>query len=69
MVFTLVTMQDHKEFSSFTKLNFHTYKTMECFMRYHSEMMVRRFEPTLLIKIIETILLGLMTENENKGSC
>jgi len=32
-------------------------------------MMIRRFEPTLIIKMIEITLLGLMTENENKGSC
>mmetsp|Transcript_27503 Transcript_27503/g.24383 ORF Transcript_27503/g.24383 Transcript_27503/m.24383 type:complete len:183 (+) Transcript_27503:480-1028(+) len=69
MILTLVTMQDQKEYSSFTKLNQHTYKTIEAFMKYHSEMMIRRFEPTLLIKVIETTLLGLMTENESKGHC
>ena len=69
IIFSLITMQDHNEFSSFTNLNSQTYKTIECFMKYHSEMMIRRFPPTLLIKIIETTLMGLITETENKGPC
>jgi len=32
VVFSLVTMQDHKELSSFTKLNSLTYKTIEGFL-------------------------------------
>ena len=38
-------------------------------MKNHSLLFIRSLEPTLVIKMIETTLLGLLTENENKGSC
>ena len=69
MVFTLITMQDNKEYSSFKKLTFTTYKMMEAFMKSHVLLMMRHFEPSLIVKMIECTLLGLMTDNENKGSC
>lgn len=68
MIFTLVTMQDHKEYSSFTNLAMTTYKMIEGFMKHHSALMMRKFEPALIIKVLETTLLGLMTENDNKGA-
>ena len=69
MVFTLITMQDHKEYSSFTKLTVTTYNMIEAFLKHHIPLMMRHFEPALIVKTIEFTLLGLMTENENKGSC
>lgn len=62
-------MQDKTEYSSFTRLSNITYKMIEGFMKNHTILMMRHFEPSLVVKIIETTLLGLMTENENKGFC
>lgn len=69
MVFTLVTMQDQKEYSSFTRLTQVTHSMLENFMKHHAALMMRHFEPPLIVKTLETTLLGLMTDNESKGSC
>ncbi|CAI2369585.1 unnamed protein product [Moneuplotes crassus] len=69
VIMTLITTQDHGELASFKSLCKNSYKIMEDFLKHHSDMMVRHFEPSLTIKVIEFILLGLMTENNNKGRC
>ena len=67
LIFTLITIQDQKEYSSFTRLTQITHGMIENFMKHHSILMMKHFEPTLIIKVLETTLLGLMTENESKG--
>lgn len=69
LIFTLITVQDHKEYTSFTKLTYATYKMIESFMKFHTPLMMNHFDPSLVVKTLEATLLGLMTENENKGSC
>ena len=69
MIFTLITIQDQKEFSSFRNLSIITYKMIECFMKNHVDLMMRNFEPFLIIKTIEVICLGLLVENEGKSCC
>lgn len=69
MTFSLITLQDHKEYSSFTNLSATTYKMIEAFMKHHTIMMLNHFEPGLVVKVLETTLLGLVTENENKNNC
>ena len=67
LIFTLITMQDQKEYSSFTRLTQITHMMIENFMRHHSVLMMKHFEPGLIVKILETTLLGLMNDNESKG--
>ena len=69
IIFTLITLQDPKELASFTRLSQLTYSMIENFMKHHSELMMNNYEPELIVKIIETTLSGLITENESKGSC
>ena len=38
-------------------------------MKFHTSLMMCHFDPPLIVKTLEATLLGLMTENENKGSC
>ena len=67
LIFTLITMQDQKEYTSFTRLTQITHMMIENFMRHHSVLMMKHFEPGLIVKILETTLLGLMNDNESKG--
>lgn len=69
LIFTLITMQDQKEFSSFTRLTHITHAMYENFMKYHSVLMMKHFEPVLIVKVLESNLLGLMSDNESKGFC
>ena len=69
MIFTLITLQDQKEYNSFTSLSSQTYRMIEAFMRSHTPLLIYHFPSALIVKTIETTLMGLLEDNENKSSC
>jgi exportin-7 len=66
MIFTLLSVQNHKELASFRSLWASTYQMIELFNRTYLETVFTHFPPELILSMLNTLLQGIKEESHIK---